>query len=207
MVFKSLVKPLTIKLPFKKLLGEGKVTEKEKLIFKMLEAIGEDPKREGLKETPTRVISSWLELYSGYSQDPKEILCKTFKRTHYQEMVICRDISFYSTCEHHMLPFFGKAHVGYIPNKKIVGLSKLPRLVSCFSRRLQIQESLTEQIAQAIETYLEPEGVGVWMKAQHLCVLSRGVRDHSSKMITTSLKGSFLEDHKVRQEFLSSLKL
>ena len=181
--------------------------DKEKLIFQILEAMGEDPMREGLKETPRRVISSWSELYSGYLQDPKEILEKTFKETQYKEMVICRDISFYSTCEHHLLPFFGKAHIGYIPNKKIVGLSKLPRLVSCFSRRLQIQEGLTEQIAQAIERYLEPEGVGVLMKAQHLCVLSRGVRDHSSEMITTSLKGSFLQDHKVRQEFLGSLKL
>ena len=178
----------------------------EDFVQQLLQSIEETHSlREGLQETPQRVIKSWKELYAGYKQSPESILSKTFEAHNYSQMIICRDIAFYSTCEHHMLPFFGVAHIGYIPTTKVVGLSKLPRLVHCFARRLQLQEGLTEQIATSFEKHIQPEGVGVWIKAQHFCVMARGVSNHSSQMITTALKGSFLNDPKVRQEFLSSI--
>ena len=178
----------------------------EQIVKELLKAIGEDVEREGLRDTPKRVVASWKDLYSGYNQDPREILSRTFSASGYSQMVICKDIDFYSTCEHHMLPFFGKVHFGYTPRDKVVGLSKIPRLVECFARRLQIQERLTEQLADIFQEVLEPIGVGVVIEARHMCMLARGVRNHSSAMLTTALRGEFLQEPKVRHEFLTSVR-
>jgi GTP cyclohydrolase I len=175
--------------------------DRHTLVRHLLEAIGEDPEREGLLDTPARVVRSWAKLYGGYAQDPKEILKTAFEETeNYNQMVVLSDIELYSTCEHHMLPFVGKAHVGYIPGKKVVGISKLARLVECFARRLQIQEKLTQQIAHALQDTMEPRGVGVMIIAQHFCMTSRGVEKQNSLMKTSSLLGVFQEE-KVREEF------
>jgi GTP cyclohydrolase I len=172
----------------------------EQLIYELLNRIkGEDPRREGLQETPLRVVKAWREMTSGYEQKPADILSKTFESTN-GEMVVCRDIEFYSTCEHHLLPFKGRAHIGYVPKGRVAGLSKLARLVECFARRLQIQEQLTEQIAGAIMEHLQPCGCAVILEAEHLCMKSRGVRNHSSVMVTSALRGVFLEPE-VRAEF------
>lgn len=168
----------------------------------VLELIGEDPLREGLVETPSRVVRSWERLYGGYQQDPAEILSKMFCEE-CDDMVVLRDIEFYSMCEHHMLPFLGKASVGYIPDGKVVGISKLARLVECFSRRLQIQERLTNQIADAIDQHLSPKGVAVVMEAQHLCMVARGVEKQNSVMVTSSMLGLYRKDPKARREFLN----
>ena len=157
---------------------------------------------ENTKDTPSRVVRSWAELYSGYEQDPKQILERSFPGEGYNQMVTLKDIEMYSMCSHHMLPFFGKAHVAYIPKNRVVGLSKLARLVDCFSRRLQIQEKLTEQIADSIEEGLDARGVMVVIEAQHMCMTMRGVGKQNSIMTTSSIKGVFKEDS-VRQEFLS----
>ena len=169
-------------------------------IKEILFKVGDNPHREGLLETPGRVIKSWKELYSGYDQDPATVF-KTFENEGFDNMVICKDIEFYSMCEHHMLPFFGKAHVAYIPNNKIIGLSKLARLTNIFSRRLQNQERLTDQIAKTLMDKLNPQGTGVIMEGKHFCMMSRGVQKQSSCMITSSLYGCFREDD-VKQEFL-----
>lgn len=166
----------------------------------MLHLIGEDPDREGLKDTPERVLRSWEELFGGYQADVGKILSTEFSKDGYDEMIVCRDIEFYSTCEHHLQPFFGTAHVGYIPNKTIVGLSKLARLVDAFARRLQIQERLTEQIACALEEHLTPIGTGVVIEAKHFCMICRGVRKQNSIMVTSSLKGAMRDG--ARAEFL-----
>tara|TARA_R110000824_G_scaffold100509_1_gene238973 strand:+ start:124 stop:663 length:540 start_codon:yes stop_codon:yes gene_type:complete len=173
----------------------------EDKIKDILFKIGDNPDREGLLETPTRVTKSWKELYSGYYQDPKDVF-KTFKNEGFDNMVICKDIEFYSMCEHHMLPFFGKAHVGYIPNDKIIGLSKLARLTNIFSRRLQNQERLTDQIAKTLIENLDAKGAGVILEGKHFCMMSRGVQKQNSSMITSSLYGVFREQS-VRQEFLT----
>lgn len=190
--------------------------------LRFLEAIGEDPSREGLVDTPKRIVKSWGELYGGYQQDPKEILGRTFENTVsvpgylqskqassdkklYDEMVILDNIEFYSTCEHHALPFFGRAHVGYIPGDRVVGISKIARLVDCFSQRLQIQERLTDQIADAIQKYLQPVGVGVLLEAQHFCMVSRGVKKYNSIMKTSSMHGAFRKPE-ARAEFLSIIR-
>ena len=170
-------------------------------IRNIIRYIGENPDREGLRGTPDRVIRSWAKLYGGYGESPEEILSKRFT-TACDEMVILRDIEFYSTCEHHMIPFFGKVSIGYLPSSQVIGISKLARLVECFSRRLQIQERMTRQIADAIDGYLSPQGVGVVVRAQHLCMTSRGVEKQNSVMITNSLLGTFRNDEKVRKEFL-----
>ena len=167
----------------------------------ILSHIGENVYREGLLETPARVVKSWKELYSGYNQDPKSVF-KTFENEGFDSMVVCKDIEFYSMCEHHMLPFFGKAHVAYIPNDKIIGLSKLARLTNVFSRRLQNQERLTDQIAKTLMEGLNAKGTGVIMEGKHFCMMSRGVQKQSSCMITSSLYGCFREDD-VKQEFLA----
>lgn len=178
----------------------------EAIVKDIIHFIGENPEREGLRDTPRRVLNSWQELYAGYKQEPKEVLSTTFNASGYNQMIICRDVDFYSTCEHHMLPFFGKVHLGYTPKNKVVGLSKIPRLIECFARRLQIQEKLTDVLADTFQEIIQPLGVGVFIEAQHMCMLSRGVRNHSSVMVTTALRGEFLENQKTRDEFLSSIK-
>jgi GTP cyclohydrolase I len=175
------------------------------LIHDIIKNIGDEPNREGLLDTPKRVVKSWNEIYKGYSQNPKDILGTTFEGEGYQQMVVLKDIEMYSTCEHHMQPFFGKAHVAYIPKNRVVGLSKLARLVECFSRRLQIQERLTKQIAEAIQEHLDPIGVGVVLEAKHFCMMARGVGKQNSSMITSELLGA-MRDHAVREEFLRLLK-
>lgn len=171
-----------------------------------LVAIGEDPNREGLLDTPKRVVKSWKELYSGYKLDPKEILSTCFEDGACDEMVILKDIEFCSMCEHHVLPFRGTAHVAYIPSGKVVGLSKLARLVDCFAKRLQIQEKMTQQIAKSIEEVLQPKGVAVVVEAHHQCMSCRGVGKNSTTMITSSMLGVFREKVEARTEFLSLIK-
>lgn len=171
------------------------------LIQNLLFEIGENPEREGLKDTPKRVAESFKTLFSGYDKDLNGVLT-TFDNENYDEMIVVKDIEFYSVCEHHMLPFFGKAHIGYIPDKKLIGLSKLPRVVEIYSRRLQNQERLTYQIASGIENLLNPKGVGVVIKAQHLCIMSRGVKKQGSSVTTSSVKGLFKKNLNTRTEFL-----
>jgi GTP cyclohydrolase I len=172
------------------------------LVRRMLGLLGEDAEREGLLETPARVARSLAWLTRGYALDARaEIGDALFEEDH-EQMVMVRDIELYSMCEHHMLPFFGKAHVAYVPNGRIVGLSKLPRVVDVFARRLQVQERLTEQIASALDDVLQPRGVGVVIEAAHLCMMMRGVEKQNSKTITSALKGSFRDDAKTRDEFL-----
>jgi GTP cyclohydrolase IA len=173
----------------------------EKLIKELIEFIGEDPSREGLRDTPKRVIKSFEKLFSGYGKKPEDVL-KTFAGENYDEMIVVKDIEFYSTCEHHLLPFTGSAHVGYIPDGKIIGLSKLPRLVEIYARRLQNQERLTSQIAQALDKILKPKGVGVVIEAKHLCMMARGVEKQGSEVTTSSLTGLFKRDMNTRNEFL-----
>jgi len=177
-------------------------TDAEDVVRRTLELIGEDAGRDGLKDTPSRVVRSWKELFAGYRQDPAALLKRDFDRDGYDEMIVCRNIKFFSTCEHHMQPFFGTAHVGYVPDKRVVGVSKLARLVDCFARRLQIQERLTEQIASAIEEHVKPLGVGVVIEAQHFCMICRGVQKQESSLVTSSLKGVF-RDALPRQEFMN----
>ena len=169
----------------------------------LLKELGEDPARDGLVKTPTRVAKAYRFLTSGYSQDPTEILNGALFEVDYDEMVLVRDIEFYSLCEHHLVPFFGSVHVGYIPNGRGVGLSKIPRLVEMFSRRFQVQERLTMQVAETIESILSPKGVGVVVESKHLCMVMRGVQKQSSYAITSSLRGEFETDPKTRAEFMN----
>lgn len=178
----------------------------EAATLQVLKAIGEDPSREGLKKTPQRVARAFREITSGYGADMDKVFNGAFFKADYREMVIVKDIAFYSLCEHHMLPFFGKAHVAYIPNGRIVGLSKIPRLVEAFARRLQVQERLTEEIATTLYKVLKPRGVGVVMEAEHLCVSMRGVKNETSFATTSAMLGSFRSDSKVRGEFLNLIK-
>ena len=176
--------------------------EHERLVRRQLELIGEDPAREGLLKTPSRVAASLEWLTKGYETDVNDVIGDAlFEETH-EGMVMVRDIELYSLCEHHMLPFYGKAHIAYIPDGRIVGLSKLPRVVDVFSRRLQVQERLTEQIAQALSDVLQPRGVGVVIEAQHLCMMMRGVQKQNSSTITSAVRGVFRDDPKTRDEFL-----
>ena len=174
----------------------------EDKIKDIISHIGANAYREGLLETPARVVKSWKELYAGYNQDPVSVF-KTFENEGFNNMVICKDIEFYSMCEHHMLPFFGKAHIGYIPNDKIIGLSKLARLTDIFARRLQNQERLTDQIAETLMTNLKPKGVGVILEGKHFCMMSRGVQKQDSSMVTSSLYGIFMDKKSVKEEFLT----
>ena len=174
----------------------------EGLVRQQLELLGEDPNREGLLKTPGRVAKSLQWLTRGYEQDAKQVIGDAMFDECHSNMVMVRDIELYSLCEHHMLPFYGKAHVAYIPNGRIVGLSKLPRVVDVFAQRLQVQERLTEQIAEALSEVLEPLGVGVVIEAYHLCMMMRGVQKQNSKTITSALRGVFRDDHKTRDEFL-----
>lgn len=177
--------------------------EFESLVHRMLELIGEDPAREGLLKTPQRVANSLTWLTRGYDVDIKEVVGDAVFEEPNSSMVMVRDIELYSLCEHHMLPFFGRAHIAYIPDGHIVGLSKLPRLVDVFARRLQVQERLTEQVAQAIEDVLKPRGVGVVIEAYHLCMMMRGVQKQNSQTVTSAVRGLFRSDPRTREEFLS----
>jgi GTP cyclohydrolase I len=172
------------------------------LVRQQLSLLGEDPEREGLLKTPERVAKAMSFLTRGYAQTIGDVVGDALFEEHHENMVMVRDIELYSMCEHHMLPFFGKAHVAYIPNGRIVGLSKLPRIVDMFARRLQVQERLTEQLATAIEDVLAPKGVGVVIEAYHMCMMMRGVEKQNSRTITSALRGVFREDGKTRDEFL-----
>jgi GTP cyclohydrolase I len=179
----------------------NKEQEFEQAITKVLELIGEDPKREGLLKTPSRVAKAFDFLTEGYRQDPKEILSQALFTTSNDEMVLVRDIEFYSMCEHHMLPIIGRAHVAYIPDGKVVGLSKIPRIVNVFARRLQIQEQMTEQIADAISESISPKGVAVVLHARHMCMEMRGVEKVNSTTVSSALRGLFKSDERTRSEF------
>ena len=174
-------------------------------VKQILAFIGDNPNREGLKETPKRVVKSWEKLFGGYGQNVRDTL-KVFEDDTSDEMVILKDIEFYSTCEHHLLPFFGRAHIAYIPNESVVGISKLARILEIFSRRLQIQERICRQVTSALMEYLQPQGAACMLEAQHFCMTSRGVEKQNSIMITSSLEGVFKEDSATRQEFLSLVK-
>jgi GTP cyclohydrolase I len=178
----------------------------EPLITALLKEIGEDPGRKGLERTPSRVANAMRFFTRGYADDPVEILNDALFEVDYDEMVIVKDMEFYSLCEHHMLPFFGRLHVAYIPNGKVLGLSKIPRLVEMFARRLQVQERLTMQIAETLESLLEPKGVAVVAEAVHLCMMMRGVQQQNSSAITSSIRGEFKRDPKTRAEFMDLLR-
>ena len=173
----------------------------EKGVRLIIEGIGEDPERPGLRSTPQRVAEMYQEIFSGIAADTSELL-KPMAGENHDEMVMIRDIPFYSVCEHHLLPFFGKAHVAYLPNGRLVGLSKIPRVIEVFARRLQVQERLTDQVADALMRVLEPRGVGVVIEAYHLCMMMRGVEKQNSKTVTSALRGALLQDGKTRDEFL-----
>ena len=186
---------------------EVTIEEAEKAVETLLTWIGDDPKREGLVETPKRVIKAFREHFSGYNENPSEILSKTFKEIQgYDDIVVLKKIDFESHCEHHMLPIIGNASIGYLPNKCIVGISKLARLVNTFAKRLQTQEVMTSQIINAIHDNLNPIGVGVVIEADHHCMKTRGVHKKNSLMITSQFKGSFLTDEKLRHRFLDFIK-
>lgn len=179
----------------------NKEAEFEEAVTKVLELLGEDPTREGLLKTPNRVAKALKFLTEGYAQDPKEILGEALFSTSNDEMVLVRDIEFYSMCEHHMLPIIGRVHVAYIPNGKVVGLSKIPRIVNVFARRLQIQEQMTEQIADAILETIKPKGVAVVVHARHMCMEMRGVQKINSTTVSSALRGLFKSDERTRNEF------
>ncbi len=178
----------------------------EKLVREMLVKLGEDPDREGLMKTPERVAKSWGEIIGGNGKNPGEMVRGALFTAEGQEMIIVNDIDFYSVCEHHMLPFFGKAHVAYIPNKKIVGLSKIARVVEAYARRLQVQERMTAQIAGCLMENLEPLGVAVTLHAQHLCMMMRGIQKQNSYAVTSEMLGCFKNDPKTRAEFLTLIR-
>ncbi len=175
------------------------------LIFELLKAVGEDPAREGLKNTPERVARMYTELLCGYTADPQRIVNGALFDVKYDEMVIVRDIEFYSLCEHHMLPFIGRAHVAYIPDGKVLGLSKIPRIVDMYARRLQVQERMTRQIADFLSDLLKPQGVAVVVEAMHLCSMMRGVKKHDARMTTSAMHGAFRANLATRQEFLDNI--
>ena len=177
----------------------------EKSVKSILAAIGEDPEREGLLKTPDRVSRAYGELLEGYRTDPLKLVNNATFTADYEDMVIVRDIEFYSLCEHHMLPFLGRAHVAYLPKGKVIGLSKIPRIIDMFSRRLQIQERMTAQIAQFLNTLLQPIGVAVVIEAVHLCGMIRGVRKHDARMTTSCMKGAFRNNDVTRNEFLDNI--
>jgi len=186
----SHTEPTAVRIPF------------ETLVREILEQLGEDATREGLRQTPARVEASLKWLTRGYGMNVEEVIGDAIFHETHESMICVRDIEIYSMCEHHMLPFFGRAHVAYLPNGKIVGLSKIPRVVEVFARRLQVQERLTDQVAEALCRVLEPRGVGVVIEAYHLCMMMRGVEKQNSKTVTSSLRGAFRDDAKTRDEFL-----
>jgi GTP cyclohydrolase IA len=178
----------------------------EELMKEILVRLGEDPVREGLLNTPSRVHKAFQFLTKGYNEDPEALLKNALFTVTYDEMVIVKDVEMFSLCEHHMLPFFGKVHVAYVPNGKVIGLSKIPRLIETFSRRLQIQERLTTQVAETIQKVIQPQGVGVVIEARHLCMMMRGVEKQHSAAVTSSMLGCFRDEEQTRQEFLSLIR-
>jgi GTP cyclohydrolase IA len=178
----------------------------EDLVREMIVRLGEDPEREGLNDTPARVHKAMQFLTKGYKEDPETVLKGALFTVNYDQMVIVKDVEMFSMCEHHMLPFFGKVHVAYIPNGKVIGLSKIPRLIDLFSRRLQIQERLTTQIAETIQKVIEPQGVGVVIEARHLCMMMRGVEKQHSAAVTSAMLGVFRNEEETRSEFLSLIR-
>ncbi len=180
--------------------------EWEYVVRLLLRLIGEDPTREGLRRTPLRVKQSLQFLTRGYQMDPAKVLNRSFREVRSDEMVIVKEIDFFSLCEHHLLPFFGKCHVAYLPDKKVIGLSKIPRLVDAFARRLQVQERLTTQIAEALNTHLQPRGVACVLEASHLCLMMRGVQKQNTLAVTSSMLGAFRTDEKTRSEFLTLIR-
>ena len=180
--------------------------EVESLTRDLLSAIGEDPEREGLQRTPERVARMYSELLSGYDTDVEALVNDAIFESKYKNMVLIRDIEYYSLCEHHMLPFYGKAHVAYIPNGKIIGLSKIPRLVEMFARRLQVQERMTQQIADTLQEILKPKGVAVMVEGAHMCAMMRGVKKSNANMVTTAMLGAFEQDESLREEFLAQVR-
>jgi len=183
-----------------------KAKSMEPLIRDMLIQIGEDPEREGLVRTPERVAKAWLEIAAGYDQRPGELVRQALFEAEGKEMIVVNDIDFYSMCEHHMLPFFGKAHVAYIPDGKIVGLSKIARVVEAYARRLQVQERMTAQIANCLMDNLQPLGVAVVLHAQHLCMMMRGIQKQNSYAVTSEMLGAFEKNPKTRSEFLTLMR-
>jgi GTP cyclohydrolase I len=179
--------------------------EIQKAITSILQAVGENPDREGLKHTPERVARMYAELLSGYNADPRVVVNDAIFDVKYDEMVIVRDVEFYSLCEHHILPFMGRVHVAYIPDGKVLGLSKIPRIVDIFARRLQVQERMTRQIADLIRDLLHPQGVAVVVEAMHLCMMMRGVQKHNARMTTSAMHGAFRANLATRQEFLENI--
>ena len=178
----------------------------EKAIREILEAIGEDPKRAGLQKTPARAAEAWKFLTEGYGQNVDQIVNDAISPSNTEGMVIVKDIECYSVCEHHLLPFYGKVHVGYIPRKNVIGLSKIPRIVDMFARRLQVQERLTQEICDTLDLVLKPKGIGVVMECNHLCMMMRGVEKQHSLAVTSAVKGLFKEDARTRQEFLELIR-
>lgn len=176
-----------------------------KAVSEIIKAVGEDPEREGLQNTPARVSRMYAELLSGYGADPQKIINEALFNINYDEMVLVRDIEFYSLCEHHMLPFLGRAHVAYLPKGKVIGLSKIPRIVDMYARRLQVQERMTRQIADLLQKILEPQGVAVVVEAVHMCSMMRGVKKHDARMTTSAMHGAFRANLATRQEFLDNI--
>ena len=177
----------------------------QQAVAQILVAVGENPERHGLKDTPQRVARMYTELLAGYREDPLAMINDAIFEVTYDEMVIVRDIEFYSLCEHHMLPFMGRAHVAYLPNGRVIGLSKIPRIVDLFSRRLQVQERMTRQIADMLNVALAPKGVAVVVEALHLCSMMRGVRKHDARMTTSAMLGAFRHNLATREEFLDNI--
>ncbi|NQW20498.1 MAG: GTP cyclohydrolase I FolE [Chloroflexi bacterium] len=184
--------------PCKQIIADG--------ISSMLKAIGDGVDAQGTADTPKRVANMYDELLSGYSTDPVELLNGAMFDVEYDEMVVVKDIDFYSLCEHHLLPFYGKAHIGYLPNQKVIGLSKIPRLVEMFARRLQVQERMTQQIAATMDDLIQPAGIGVVIEAQHLCAAMRGVRKPNTTMSTSAVRGQFKTNSSTREEFFSHVR-
>ncbi len=176
------------------------------LVHEMIARLGEDPSREGLSRTPERVEKAYQFLTRGYNEDPEQLLNSALFTVNYDEMVIVKDIEMFSLCEHHMLPFFGKVHIAYIPNGKVIGLSKLPRLVDIYARRLQVQERMTTEIAETLMKVIQPQGVGVVVEARHLCMMMRGVEKQHSATVTSAMFGCFRDEKETREEFLSLVR-
>jgi GTP cyclohydrolase I len=186
--------------------AEQKTAQLQEVIEQLLKLVGEDPSRDGLVKTPERVAKMFNFLTKGYTQDVDEVLNGALFPIKYDEMVIVKDIDFFSLCEHHLVPFFGKCHIAYLPDKKVIGLSKLPRIVEVFSRRLQVQERLTQQIAETLQEKMKPQGVAVVMEAQHLCMMMRGVEKQNATAITSAMLGGFRTRRETREEFLQLIK-